>query len=78
MALSLLLPLLIGTVAILQGAFNRLMSDSIGLTWTVIYGNIFTFALAIIAYFIIKANPELVPDFIRVKQLFLFLIIDLC
>ncbi len=67
MNLAILVPLLLGMIGILQGAANRVMSNSIGLTYTMLLGNIITLLVCIIFYFIVRTSPQSFPDFIGLK-----------
>ena len=69
MYLSMLLPLLLGAIGIIQGGLNRSMSSQIGLSWMLIIGNLVTLLICIALFFIVKASPSLFPDFIKVKAL---------
>jgi transporter family-2 protein len=66
---ALLLPVFLGAIGILQGALNRSMSSTIGLTWMCIIGNIITLLTCFIFYFVVKTYPDSFPEFIRLKDL---------
>lgn len=66
--IAIIVPLFIGCIGILQGALNRLMTNDIGLTWMALLGNAVTLLVCIGFYFFVKANPELFPDFVRLKE----------
>ena len=69
MNLNILIPLAIGTIGILQGAFNRSMSSSIGLTRAALLGGIITLIICTAFYFVVKAYPNSFPEFIRLKPM---------
>ncbi|EQC46648.1 DMT family transporter [Bacteriovorax sp. Seq25_V] len=66
---AIILPLILGAIGILQGAINRSMSTTIGLTWMCIIGNIITLITCVIFYFVVKNFPHIFPEFIRLKDL---------
>lgn len=66
--LYIVVPLFIGFIGILQGALNRVMTQDIGLTWMALLGNFVTLVVCVGFYFFAKANPELFPDFVRLKE----------
>ncbi len=66
--IAIIVPLFIGCIGILQGALNRLMTNDIGLTWMALLGNVVTLLVCIGFYFFVKANPEMFPDFVRLKE----------
>lgn len=55
-------------IGILQGAFYRRISDSIGLAHAVAIGNTFAFLLTIPIVIILYKYPHLVPDYFQFKQ----------
>lgn len=63
-----IVPVIIGFIGILQGSLNRLMTQDIGLTWMALLGNFVTLTVCVCFYFFAKANPELFPDFVRLKE----------
>lgn len=68
MNLAVIVPFILGVVGILQGAFYRKISESIGLTNAVLIGNTFAMTLTVpIVYFIYK-NPSWVPEFFHFKS----------
>jgi len=69
MQLTMLLPLLLGAIGIIQGGLNRSMSNYIGLSWMLILGNVITLIICIALFFIVKASPSTFPDFVKVKEL---------
>lgn len=69
MQLSMLLPVLLGAIGIIQGGLNRTMSNQIGLSWMLILGNVITLVICIALFFFVKASPNLFPDFVKVREL---------
>lgn len=69
MQLAMLLPLALGAIGILQGALNRIMSNNIGMSWMLIIGNIITLLVCLAFFLIVKTQPQLFPDFVKVKEL---------
>lgn len=67
MNLAVFIPFLLGMVGILQGAFYRKISDTIGLTHAVLIGNSFAMLLTIPIVWIIFKNPQWVPEFFHFK-----------
>ena len=63
-----LIPFLIGTFGIFQGALNKQVSMEIGVAHATLIGMIITFLLGVALYFLIKVNPQLFPAFYLVKQ----------
>lgn len=63
------LPLLLGFLGILQGALNKTMSSTIGLTWMVLVGNAITLAVCICFFLVVKTYPTYFPDFVKIKTL---------
>jgi len=61
------IPFILGMIGILQGAFYRRISESIGLTHAVAIGNTFAFVLTIPIVFTIYKYPHMVPDFFQFK-----------
>lgn len=57
----------VGIVGVIQGAFNKNISMEIGVAQTAFIGSFITFVAAAVFYFFVKANPELVADFFRIK-----------
>lgn len=66
--IAIIVPLFIGCIGILQGALNRVMTNDIGLTWMALLGNVVTLLVCVAFYFFVKANPEIFPDFVRLKD----------
>lgn len=68
MNLAVFIPFILGMVGILQGAFYRRISDSIGLTHAVLIGNNFAMLLTIPIVYLIYKNPGWVPEFFHFKS----------
>ena len=68
MNLAVFIPFILGVVGILQGAFYRKISDTLGLTHAVLIGNSFAMLLTIPIVFLIFKNPEWVPEFFHFKS----------
>jgi transporter family-2 protein len=64
---SMLIPLLIGCVSILQGTLNRQVATHIGVAQATLITNAVTFMICIGFYFVVKSMPHLVPEFFQVK-----------
>ena len=64
---AIILPITLGIIAILQGAANRVMSNSIGLTYTMLLGNTVTLLVCVMFYFFVKTYPHIFPDFVGLK-----------
>ena len=65
--IAIIVPLVVGCIGILQGALNRVMTNDIGLTWTALLGNFITLLVCIGFYFFVKYNPDMFPEFFRLK-----------
>lgn len=65
---ALLIPLLLGTVGILQAGLNRNMSNDLGLTTTALFGNFVTLLASTILLIAIKTTPESFPSFFHLKS----------
>lgn len=65
---ALLIPLLLGTVGILQAGLNRNMSNDLGLTTTALFGNLITLLASTILLIAIKTTPESFPPFFHLKS----------
>lgn len=63
-----LIPLFLGTIGILQGAINRQVSTYIGVAQTTFISNALALILCFLFYIYVKANPQLFPAFIQVKE----------
>ncbi len=64
---SMLIPIVIGCVGILQGTINRQVANHIGVAQATLLSNFFTVGICLVFYFIVKTTPSLVPDFFQVK-----------
>ena len=65
--LYLLIPLMLGTVGILQGGFNRNISNDIGVAQAVFFGCIVTLVIASGFYFVVRLYPQYFPAFFQAK-----------
>lgn len=65
---AMILPLLLGSIGILQGALNRSMSTTIGLTWMCLLGNVITLVTCFVFYAVVKTSPDTFPEFVRLKE----------
>ncbi|MAE59324.1 MAG: hypothetical protein CME69_10605 [Halobacteriovorax sp.] len=68
MNLAIILPVLLGAIGILQGAANRVMGNHMGLTYTMLIGNVMTLVACIILFVVVKSAPNLFPEFIQLKS----------
>ena len=64
---SMLIPLFIGCVGILQGTLNRQVATHIGVAQATLITNAVTVLICIGFYFLVKSSPDLVPEFFQVK-----------
>ena len=64
---TILLPLLIGCFGILQGAINRQIAMTIGVTQVSLITNLGTAAICIVFYFFVKSFSHIFPDFFQIK-----------
>lgn len=64
---SILIPLFIGCMGILQGTMNRQVAVHIGVAQATLITNAVTVLICLGFYFLVKNNPALVPDFFQVK-----------
>lgn len=64
---TILLPLFIGCFGILQGALNRQISTTIGVTQAALITNIGTVIICICFYFFVKAFSNIIPEFFQIK-----------
>ena len=64
---SMLIPLFIGCAGILQGTMNRQVAMHIGVAQATLITNAVTVLICIGFYFLVKAQPQLVPEFFQVK-----------
>ena len=65
---TILLPLFIGCFGILQGAFNRQIATTIGVTQATLITNIGTLIICLFFYFFVKSFSHLFPDFFQIKS----------
>lgn len=64
---TILLPLLLGCIGILQGALNGQISNTIGVTQATLITNLGTVVICLFFYFWVKAYAHLVPEFFQIK-----------
>jgi transporter family-2 protein len=64
---TILLPLFIGCFGILQGALNRQIATTIGVTQATLITNIGTVIICICFYFFVKSFSNLFPDLFQMK-----------
>ena len=64
---SMLIPIVIGCVGILQGTINRQVANHIGVAQATLLSNVLTVVICIGFYFLVKTSPSLVPDFFHIK-----------
>ena len=64
---SMLIPIVIGCVGILQGTINRQVANHIGVAQATLLSNVLTVVICIGFYFLVKTTPSLVPDFFQIK-----------
>ena len=62
-----LIPLIIGCMTIMQGGFNRNVSQLIGVTQAALVSNIVTVLICLIFYYVVKFAPQLFPTFFQIK-----------
>ena len=62
------IPLLIGFAGIFQGGINRNMSEDIGLSHSILLGNVIIVGYSLILYFLVHKYPENFPAFMRIKS----------
>lgn len=58
---TIVLTLLLGTLAVLQGALNRIVAKSWGLTAAILFNNLVILAVASAFYLAVKFNPRFFP-----------------
>lgn len=63
----LVIPLMLGAIGILQGGFNRTISDDVGVAQAVFYGCIVTLIIASGFYFVVRLYPQYFPAFFQAK-----------
>lgn len=64
---TILLPVLLGCVGILQGAINGQISNTIGVTQATLITNVGSVIICVAFYFIVRSYSHLVPDFFQIK-----------
>lgn len=64
---SLLIPLCLGMIGILQGGLNRQIANSIGVAQATLISNFVTVLICISFYLIVKTWPAFFPEFFKVK-----------
>jgi len=64
---SLVIPLILGTIGILQGTINRQVATHIGVAQATLITNLATVIICFIFYFYAKSNTELLPEIFHVK-----------
>ncbi len=67
---SLVIPLILGTIGILQGTINRQVATHIGVAQATLITNLATVIICFIFYFYARANAELLPEIFQVKAPF--------
>lgn len=67
---TMLLPLLIGCLGILQGAMNRLVSNYIGVAQASVITNLGSVFICVCFYFIVKAYSQFFPELYQIKAPF--------
>ncbi len=63
-----LIPLMIGVLGIFQGALLKNMALEIGMAHATLIGATITFLLSIGLFFLVRSNPQILPDFYVIKQ----------
>lgn len=64
---TILLPILLGCVGILQGAINGQISNTIGVAQTTLITNIGTVIICLVFYFVVKSYSHLFPEYFQIK-----------
>lgn len=64
---TILLPILLGCIGILQGALNGQISNTIGVTQATLITNVGTVIICVAFYFSVRAYSHLVPDLFQIK-----------
>lgn len=70
MSATIIIPLFLGCIGILQGAINRQVSMQIGLAQASLITNLATVIMCTFFYLIVKKNPLLFPSFFQLKAEF--------
>lgn len=68
MSLALIIPLILGSITILQGAINKQVAGKLGVVHTALIGNAATLVICIAVYFWAKQNEETLPPILKVKM----------
>lgn len=63
-----LIPLIIGVLGIFQGALLKNMALEIGMAHATLIGATITFLLSVGLFFLVRSNPQILPDFYVIKQ----------
>ncbi|MDC1174520.1 DMT family transporter [Bacteriovoracaceae bacterium] len=63
MSSAVLIPMLIGAIGILQGSINRQMSNEVGLSTALVFGNVITLVISIVFYYLVYISPNSYPSF---------------
>jgi transporter family-2 protein len=63
----LLLPVLLGSMAVLQGAINRHIGDHIGLAQATMLSNLMIIIPSALLYYVARFHPQLLPEMFHVK-----------
>lgn len=64
---TILLPIMLGCIGILQGALNSQISTTIGVTQATLITNVGTVLICVAFYFGVRSYAHLVPDFFQIK-----------
>lgn len=64
---TILLPILLGCIGILQGAVNGQISNTIGVTQATLITNIACLIICFVFYFFVRSYSHLVPEFFQIK-----------
>lgn len=64
---TILLPIILGCVGILQGAVNGQISSTIGVAQATLITNIGTVIICVAFYFLVRSYAHLFPDFFQIK-----------
>lgn len=67
MSWTYLIPIAVGIAGILQGGFNKGMSEPLGLAHGLLIGNILVLVYSLFLYFGVIKFPDLFPEYFRVK-----------
>ena len=64
---SILLPLGLGAVGILQGAINRQVANNVGVTHATLISNFVTLLISIAFYYMVKLSADNYPEYFQLK-----------